>query len=104
MPGEIPYAAPMISNERLAGREHCQPQQSYRPGFMQTENTVHSLQMESGTKTVVLALQSNWRGHFVRISVVEKDWRNSIIVPLSVLEEFRQCVESITTSGWPLRA
>jgi hypothetical protein len=55
--------------------------------------------MESGTKTVVLALQSNWRGHFARISVVEKDWRNSIIVPLSVLEKFRQCVESITTSG-----
>ena len=95
MPVETRYAAAMYSNEQPYGRGRRQPQ----PHYMQTENTLHSLQMQSGAKTITLAFQSNWRGHFIRIIVEENDWYNSIIVPLSVMGEFRQCVEAITKGG-----
>jgi len=84
----------MYHNERLD-----EPHPRHRPRFTQTENTLHSLQTQSGNKTIVLSLQSNWRGHFIRVIVEENGWYNSIIIPASVTDEFRQCVESVTQGG-----
>jgi hypothetical protein len=84
----------MYHNERLD-----EPHPRHRPRFTQTENTLHSLQTQSGNKTIVLSLQSNWRGHFIRVIVEENDWYNSIIIPASVTDEFRQCVETVTQGG-----
>lgn len=55
-----------------------------------------SLQMQCGAKTILLALQANQRGCFIRIVVEENEWYNAIIVPMSVVDDFRQCVESVT--------
>ena len=70
-----------------------------RPRFTQTEHTLHSLQTQSGNKTIILSLQSNWREHFIRVIVEENEWYNSIIIPASVTDEFRQCVETVTQDG-----
>jgi len=58
--------------------------------FLQTKNTLHSLQMQSGTKTIILALEANWPGHFIRIITEEYGRYYSIIAPLAVIAEFRQ--------------
>jgi hypothetical protein len=55
--------------------------------------------MECGARIILLALQSNQRGNFIRVVVEENDWYNAIIVPLFAADEFRQCVDSVTQSG-----
>ena len=69
------------------------------PHFKSTEPTLQSLQMECGARIILLALQSNQRGNFIRVVVEENDWYNAIIVPLFAADEFRQCVDSVTRGG-----
>lgn len=83
----------MYSNERGRGRQY------YRPSSMPTEDTLHRLQMESEGKAITVALQANWRGFFIQVTVEENGWRGSVIVPLSVAAEFRERLENVTNEG-----
>ena len=89
----------MSSDEQIQERENRQAHSTRHPHFKSTEPTLQSLQMECGARIILLALQSNQRGNFIRIVVEENDWYNAIIVPLFAADEFRQCVDSVTKGG-----
>jgi hypothetical protein len=76
-----------------------QPSISHHPALKPAEPTHDCLQLDCDATTILLALQSNWRGYFIRIIVDEGGRYESIIVPLSLVGEFRQCVESVTKGG-----
>ena len=88
------YFTRMYSDERNG---HGGTYQRHSP--TPTEDTLHRLQMVSEGKTIAVALQANWRGFFIRITVEENGWRSSVIVPHSMAAEFRECVDTATNGG-----
>jgi hypothetical protein len=93
----------MISNERPSPF-HRQPyHQHYAPQpprpFVQ-EDTLKSGQIQIERKSFLLTLKENSRGRFLRIAEDVGGKRNSIIVPATGLQDFKQLLnEMVKASG-----
>lgn len=57
--------------------------------------TLHTEKIRGERKTFFLDLKENFRGRFVKITEDVKGRRDTILVPVEVLEEFAEAVESI---------
>ncbi len=60
------------------------------------EDTIKNETVQVERKTFVFTLKENPRGRFLRISEEAQGRRNSIIIPVTGLEDFRKIVESMT--------
>ncbi|MGA2801535.1 MAG: PUR family DNA/RNA-binding protein [Verrucomicrobiota bacterium] len=97
----------MISNERPSPF-HRQPyrqpyQQSHAPQpprpFVQ-EDTLKAEQIQIERKSFLLTLKENSRGRFLRIAEDVGGKRNSIIIPATGLQDFKQLLnEMVKASG-----
>ena len=82
----------MISNERPSpyGRTPYHP-----PKPPVVEDTLHSGEVHIERKTFVFTLKENPRGRFLRITEDVGGRRDTIIVPSTGLEEFKQLLDSM---------
>jgi hypothetical protein len=68
-------------------------ERSHRPPVQ--EETIKSEKIQVERKTFLLVLKENVRGRFLRITEDVGGRRDSIIVPTSGLEEFRNAVDAM---------
>jgi hypothetical protein len=93
----------MISNERPSPfhrQLYHQPYTQPPPRPFVQEDTLKSEQIQIERKSFHLTLKENPRGRFLRISEEVGDKRNSIIVPVTGLEDFKRLFgEMVKASG-----
>jgi hypothetical protein len=80
------------------------PQGQFSPGERvhrqpSPEETLKSDKIQVERKTFVLVLKENARGRFLRITEDVGGRRDSIIVPVTGLEEFRRIVEDMAQAA-----
>ncbi len=86
----------MISNERPSpyGRSpHSQP----KPPV--AEDTLHSGEIQIERKTFIFTLKENPRGRFLRITEDVGGRRDTIIIPATGLEEFKQLLDAMVQAS-----
>ena len=87
----------MISNERPS--PYGTPSQyapSPKPGFI--EDTIRTEKLQVERKSFLFTLKENPRGRFLRITEEVEGRRDTVIVPASGLEQFREAVNAFVDS------
>ena len=94
----------MISNERPSPYGYRQVAPPPRPHV--AEDTIRTEKIQIERKIFVLALKENPRGRFLRITEDVNGRRDTIIIPSTGLEEFRQLFDEMvrTSEETPLVA
>ena len=97
----------MISNERPSpyGRRPYQSQ-SYQPAprpFVQ-EDTLKTAELQVERKIFTLTLKENPRGRFLRITEEAGTKRNTIIIPITGLDDFKRVVNEMAKAAEALPA
>ena len=82
----------MISNERPSPFSRSAYSQPKPPV---TEETLHSAELQIERKTFLFALKENPRGRFLRITEDVAGRRDTIIIPSTGLEEFKNVVDAM---------
>ena len=87
----------MISNERpspYGGYRQAVPPRPHVP-----EDTIRTEKLQVERKTFVLALKENPRGRFLRITEDVNGRRDTIIIPSTGLEEFKQVFDEMVRTS-----
>lgn len=97
----------MISNERPSpyGRRPYQGQ-SYQPQprpFVQ-EDTIKTAELQIERKLVTITLKENVRGRFLRITEDAGTKRNTVIIPITGLEDFQRVINEMAKAAETLPA
>jgi hypothetical protein len=97
----------MISNERPSpyGRQPYQAQgypQTPRP-FVQ-EDTIKTVEFQVERKFITVTLKENPRGRFLRITEDASGKRNTIILPITGLDDFQRVINEMATAAEALPA
>ncbi len=95
----------MISNERPS--PYVRPYQRYGYGHPQydqprpqvNEDTLKSAEIQVERKTFLFTLKENVRGRFLRITEDGVGRRNSIIIPVTGLEDFKRLVNEMVKAA-----
>jgi len=90
----------MISNERPSpyGRNPGRPAFS-QPRPPSNEDTLHTAEVQIERKLFVLTLKENPRGRFLRITEDVGGRRDTIIIPSTGLEEFKQVLAEMVRAS-----
>jgi len=96
----------MISNERRSpyGRPAGSPRDYYPSGLSQPrppvmETTLQEMEIQVERKLLRLTLKENSRGRFLRIMEDGGRHRNSVIIPVSGLEDFKNLVAALAKTA-----
>lgn len=89
----------MISNERPSphelGHGARHGQQPYAPRPFVQEDTIKTIEVQIERKLFVLTLKENPRGRFLRISEEVGGRRNTIIIPATGLQDFKELFDAL---------
>lgn len=96
----------MISNERPSpyGRP-ARPRRDYFPSGLRlprpavVETTLQEVQIQVERKLLRLTLKENARGRFLRITEDGGQYRNTVIIPATGLEEFKKLIEELVKAA-----
>ncbi len=92
----------MISNERPSPFGHQPYYQSHSPQPPRPvvqEDTLKSEQIQIERKSVLMTLNENSRGRFMRISEEVGGKRNSIIIPATGLKDFQKLINGMVKAS-----
>lgn len=88
----------MISNERPSPfGQRSFPSSAHKPNLQEETLKVEKLHIER--KTFVFTLKENPRGRFVRITEDVSRRRETIIIPITGLEEFKKAIETMAKAA-----
>jgi len=102
----------MISNERPSpyGHRPYQGQSYQQSGYQQTprpfvqEDTIKSAELQVERKFITVTLKENPRGRFLRITEVVGPKRNTVIIPITGLEDFQRVINEMAQAAAALPA
>ena len=88
----------MISDQRPS-HHGKRPFSNGGKGRSSNDNTLATEKIQIERKTFIFALKENPRGRFLRITEDVNGRRDSIIIPATGLEEFRQGLNNVIQAG-----
>ena len=97
----------MISNERPSpyGRRPYQGQGYQQSGYQQTprpfvqEDTIKSAELQVERKFITVTLKENPRGRFLRITEEGGSKRNTVIIPITGLDDFKRVINDMAQAA-----
>jgi hypothetical protein len=88
----------MFSKERPSpyGR---QPYQNQQPRPFVQEDTIKSVEFQVERKMITITLKENPRGRFLRITEEAGTKRNTVIIPITGLEDFQRVINEMALAA-----